>query len=424
MKKWIFLFLLHGCCTQIMAQSLDEIKGIFMMNDFKKAKTMIDGFLQNAKKPKNASNEDAWYLSAQIHNYYSFDTTMSAADALTLKGESFASLQKYLQLDPSMKAMTEENGKLIFIQLYSALYNLGIGFFNDQVYDKAADAFIKANDAKNLSMAHKLRFDEIEFSKLDTGLVINIGVSALNAKNEALAMSYFQQLADASLSGKDYLQYYVTLAEYYLEQKNKEKLMAISGKAQKLYPVNADQFLDYEIKLLTDGMDEASKINIYKELLVKYPTNTYLLNQTALSMFKLQWESETAAAFSMNDLETADMITDQIEAAITNKAKDDPFSWNLMDRHLSKYLDGLLTITKNKKSPENARKAKAIYDINFSKYILNLEAYADYYEKLGPLKQDQSAMYKLILGKLKNAYDEKNDKLKSAAVQRKLNALK
>lgn len=423
MKKWILFFLLHGCCVQIMAQSLDEIKGVFMMNDFKKAKTMIDGFVQNAKKPKNANNEEAWYLSAQIHNYYSFDTTLTAVDALRLKGESFSSLQKYLQLDPSMKAMTEENGKVIFIQLYSSLYNLGIGFFNDQAFDKAADAFIKANEAKNLSMTQKLRFDEIEFSNLDTGLIINIGVSALNAKNEALAMSYFQQLADASLSAKDYLQYYVTLAEYYLEQKNKEKLMAISEKAQKLYPANADQFLDYEIKFLTDGIDEASKISKYKELLVKYPTNTYLLNQTALSMYKLQWESENGAAFSMNDIEKADMITDQIEATVKYKAKDDPFSWNLMDRHLSKYLDGLLAITKNKKSPENARKAKAAYDLLFAKYILNLEAYADYYEKMGSLKQDQSAMYKLILGKMKGAYEEKKDKKKADEISRKMNAL-
>jgi len=424
MKKWILLFLLHGISVQIMAQSLDDIKGVFMMNDFKKAKTMIDGFVQNAKKPKNASNEEAWYLSAQIHNYYSFDTTMSAIDALRLKGECFASLEKYIQLDPSMKAMTEENGKVIFIQLYSSLYNLGIGFFNDQAYDKATEAFIKANDAKNLSMTQKLRFDEIEFSKLDTGLVINIGVSALNAKNEALAMSYFQQLADASLSGKDYLQYYVTLAEYYLEQKNQAKLMAISEKAQKLFPVNADQFLDYEIKLLTDGLDEASKISKYKDLLVKYPTNTYLLNQAALSMYKQLWESENNAAFSLNDMETADKTTEQIETAVSYKAKDDPFSWNLMDRHLSKYLDGLLVIIKNKKSPEYARKAKAAYDLLFAKYILNLEAYADYYEKMGALKQEQSAMYKLILGKLKNAYDEKNDKVKSGVVQRKLNALK
>ncbi|MFM7710781.1 MAG: hypothetical protein ACKO5C_07675 [Ferruginibacter sp.] len=424
MKKWILLFFLYGFSAQIMAQSLDEIKGVFMMNDFKKAKTMIDGFVQSTKKPKNASNAEAWYLSAQIHNYYSFDTTLPAVDALRLKEESFTSLEKYLQLDPSMKAMMEENGKVIFIQLYSALYNLGIGFFNDQTYDKATVAFIKANDAKNLSISQKLLFEEIEFSKLDTGLVINIGVSALNAKNEALAMSYFQQLADASLAGKDYLQYYVTLAEYYLEQKNKEKLMAISDKAQQLYPANADQFLDYEIKLLTDGKDETAKISIYKELLVKYPTNTYLLNQTALFMYKLQWESENAPAFSMNDMEMADRITDQIEAAVRYKAEDDPFSWNLMDRHLSKYLDGLLAITKNKKAPENARNAKSKYDLIFSKYILNLENYATYYEKMGTLKQDQSAMYKLILGKLKSAYDEKNDKAKSAAVTRKLAGLK
>jgi hypothetical protein len=408
--KRIFIFSLALLAAgKSFSQELVEISKMADKKQFAAAKEGIDKYLAD---PKHAAETNAWYNKGNIYTNYSADPALPAATAYELKVQAFDAYRK-----------TQENTKPLdylaltqyqpFLILYSGFYNLGANQFNAKDYAGAYLSFKKALDVEDFIKEKKYTYNEINFSGLDTALVLNTGAAARNAKDLANATVYYKKLADANVTGQDFEDTYAYLAGYYYEQKDQANLDAIVAKGKKFYPSNP-YWNDIEMDKLTKGGDQSALFAKYEEIYQQNPGNFANDYNYSVELYNSLYTKDGKNA----DPDAAKAkLTQVLKSAIAADTSID--ATVLIMNHLFNWGADYSTAASEVKGakPEDVKKKKDLNALSLAKLdevIPYAEKVIAHYQATPPKKTSEKINLKNAANHLSEIYGLKNNPKKAA----------
>jgi hypothetical protein len=414
MRKLILSAFFMAAGTALFAQKLDDIQEKINKGKYDEAKVEIDKVLA---EPKNQKNANAWYYKGVVYNELGKDTTKKDMD---YRMEAFNAFKKYQELDPKNVMMAlEQNGRLF--QLYEGYYNQGIGAFNAKSYDKAFSDFKNALSVKDYVYGKKFEINGFSFPALDTQLVNLAGSAGMLAKQEDAAIPYFTMLADAKLKGDDFKDIYPILVDYYGRKNdatNKAKYLAIG---MELYPNNPYWM---QSQLEAAGTDKSKRLDLYKDLVAKNPTNADLAVDYSVELFNYVYAKDKPADYEQRKAE--------LTSALENTIKTNPESAQanfVMTQHLSNQIYDMqmdYNAIKGTK-PEDVKKKQEL-DKKINAQYEDLYKYANtavqQYEKMPELKAVDKANYRSVLNQMVDYYTMKKQTDKAKVYNDKIKNLK
>jgi hypothetical protein len=414
MRKLILSAFLMAASTALFAQNLDDIQEKINKGKYDEAKEKIDKVLAEAKYQKNAN---AWYYKGVVYNELAKDTTRKDMD---YRMEAFNAFKKYQELDPKNIMMTlEQNGRLF--QIYEGYYNQGITAFNAKNYEKAFSDFKNALAVKDYVYERKYEINGFSFPAIDTQLLNLAGSAGMLAKQEDAAVPYFAMLANAKLKGDDFKDIYPILVDYYNRKNdsaNKAKYLAIG---QELYPENPYWV---QSQLEAAGEDKGKRLDLYKELMAKNPTNADLAVDYGVELFNYIYGKDKPADYEQRKAE--------LTTALANAIKNNPESAQanyVMTQHIYNDIYDMqqaFNAIKGTK-PEDVKKKQEL-DKKINQRYDDLFTYANaavqQYEKMTDLKPVDKANYRSVLNQLVDYYTVKKQADKAKIYNDKLKNLK
>jgi hypothetical protein len=414
MRKLILSAFFMAAGTALFAQKLDDIQEKINKGKYDEAKVQIDKVLA---EPKNQKNANAWYYKGVVYNELGKDTTKKDMD---YRMEAFNAFKKYQELDPKNVMMAlEQNGRLF--QLYEGYYNQGIAAFNAKSYDKAFSDFKNALAVKDYVYGKKFEINGFSFPALDTQLVNLAGSAGMLAKQEDAAIPYFTMLADAKLKGDDFKDIYPILVDYYGRKNdaaNKSKYLAIG---MELYPSNPYWM---QSQLDAAGTDKAKRLDLYKDLVAKNPTNPDLAVDYSVELFNYVYAKDKPADYEQRKTE----LTTALENTIKNNPESAQANF-VMTQHLSNQIYDMqmdYNAIKGTK-PEDVKKKQDL-DKKINAQYENLYKYANtavqQYEKMPELKAVDKANYRSVLNQMVDYYTMKKQTDKAKVYNDKIKNLK
>jgi hypothetical protein len=420
MKKIFIASALFIYCSSAFSQNFDEVNGLLGKKKLKEAKDAIDKI---AADPKNADKYDTYYFKGRVYNSYSYDSALSKSERFKLKSDAFEAFMKNQQLDgKDMRMKVENYGS--FLDLYGGFYDLGAQQFNEKDYPSAAAAFKKANDVEDYIISKGYTYNQITLHPLDTALVLNIAIASTQAKNEDDAVKYFRKLADANVSGKDNLEVYEYLAEYYAKKKDDASLQQMIDKGKKLYPQEG-YWNDMEIKTVSASGDKEALYTKYEELIAKNPSDFNLTYNYAIELYNSLYSQD---GLRPKDIPaTKEKLTAALKAAIANDKGIDADI--LMVNHLYNWAADYSTnasMVKGNKPDDVKKKAelKASSIKKMDECIPYAETALKYYDAQPTLKATQKAAFQNVLQFLSDMYNTKGDAKKAAEYDKKKATIK
>ncbi|HRE63874.1 MAG TPA: hypothetical protein PKU77_08800 [Ferruginibacter sp.] len=419
MKKFSIVVTACLATFSLMAQSTDDVNKLLGNEKYAEARTAIDKHMAD---PKNAGKSESWYFKGRTYNAYSYDKTLSATDKLNLKSDAFDAFKKAQELDKNDMRMKLENYGS-YLDLYAALYEVGANSFNSKEYENALNSFKKAMEVEKYILAKGYSYKDVKLNALDTPLVLNAAVAAMQAKKEDESVGFYRQLTDANVSGPDYKDIYEYLVDYYFKKEDKANLDVMLPKAKTLYPEN-EFWTDIEIEAVKKSGDKAALFAKYDELISKNTTSFLLPYNYSIEQYNLLYVGDEKPA---NAEVAIAKLTETLNKAIANdKGIDATF---LMTKHLYQVSsDQSVEITKIKGTkPEDVKKkadltAKAKASMNeFLGYGDKVIAF--YEPQAATLKPVQKATYKELLTNMSEVYTYLKNTAKAAEIDKKKAAL-
>ena len=285
MRRLLLSALLAASFSGLYAQKLDDVQENISKGKYDEAKVKIDKILED---PKNQSNANAWYYKGKVY------TELARRDSTgTLNydaaGQAFDAFKKYQQLEPKNTLMTLDQNVGLF-QLYDMYYNRGVAGYNKKDYATAYNHMKGAVDVEEYIASKGFTYNNFSFPKLDTQLINLTASSAYLAKKEDESIPYFQKLADAKLSAKEYKEIYGLIAQYYMnkgDQANADKYLALG---KELYPNDQDYWIGIEFG--NPGDDKDKRLAKYQQMVQKYPDNYALNMDYATELYNYIYASE------------------------------------------------------------------------------------------------------------------------------------
>jgi len=416
MKKFLSLALAVSLFVNAGAQDLDQINDLMAKSKFKEAKTGIDKYLQN---PKKANDAEGWYYKGRVYNSLSHDSTVPQSELFQLRNDAYNAFKQNQQLDPAdiyMKLETYNS----YLDLYFGFYDLGAKEFNSKNFNGALESFKKSNEVKDYILAKKYTYAQITLYPLDTALVLNTAASAVQAKKEDEAVVYYRKLTDANVSGKDYLEIYEYLVDYYNRKEDQANLQTMLAKAKSYYPEN-EFWYDVEIRNAKKSGDPALLLAKYEELLKQNPKNFTLSYNYGIELYNGLYGKDAKTG---DNTEAKNKLTGVLQQAINNEPNGDVTATVMMANHLFNVAADELNASNMIKStkPEDVKK-KADLKTQAHKTMDECIKYAEtaekHYDGLPNLTGGQKANYKIMIGYLGDIYSLKNNKAKTAEYEKK-----
>ncbi len=416
MKKLLSLAMAISLFVNAGAQDLDQINDLMAKSKFKEAKTGIDKYLLN---PKKANDAEGWYYKGRVYNSLSRDSTVPQSDLFQLRNDAYNAFKQNQLLDPAdiyMKLETYNS----YLDLYFGFYDLGAKEFNSKNFNGALESFKKSNEVKDFILAKKYTYAQITLYPLDTALVLNTAASAVQAKKEDEAVVYYRKLTDANVSGKDYLEIYEYLVDYYNRKEDQANLQAMLAKAKSYYPEN-EFWYDVEIRNAKKSGDQALLLAKYEELLKQNPKNFTLSYNYGIELYNGLYGKEAKTG---DNTEAKQKLTGVLQQAIDNEPNGDVTATVMMANHLFNVAADELNTSNMIKStkPEDVKK-KADMKTQAHKTMDECIKYAEsaekHYDGLPKLTGGQKANYKIMVGYLGDIYSLKNNKAKTAEYEKK-----
>jgi hypothetical protein len=259
----IFAFVLLCFCAGAMAQSIDDVKNLLILQQYPKAKEQLDKGMNN---PKFNSKPEALILKASLYAILSADPK-NADQAATLIKDAEEAYKKYLQMDPSKKLVNDPLYANTPITFYSNYYNEGIKNYNGKKWEEAGNSFDHSIEWSDFLIANK-----VATLSFDTSSNLLAGASYQNAKKDNLAAKYFQRIADKEIAGDDNLFLYQFLVQYYFQKNDIDNFNKMRLVGAKLYP--KDEYFKYEeLDFVMAGDMTPDKLKRIEEYLQKDPNN-------------------------------------------------------------------------------------------------------------------------------------------------------
>jgi len=418
MQKFLLALIITIISNSMLAQSIDDIKDQINKQQWEKAKTSIDAFLL---KEKNAAKWEGWWYKGVIYNELAkseqFKNLVSDG-----RMEALNAFKKYYELDQkSIQATLEQHVRLF--DIYSGYFDIAAKNFNDKKFEEAYNAFKNAYSVEEYIASKGFEYNGFKFPAFDTTLIQNIALSAYMSKKEDEAAIYYKKIADQKIAGKENLDVYQLLVEYYNKKKdmvNREKYLQLG---KELYP--KDDFW-FQIELAdADENDKKALYAKYEELCSKYPDKQVIFYNYAVELFNYAYTGDTKPADYKD-------VQKKIEATLKHALTLDKNSIEtnlILARHFYNVSYDLQEEAKNIKgnTPADQKKKadlKALSVINTDEIIKYGEiVFDDYNGREATLKSREKGNFKLITDLLVSAYEIKGDKTKSEFYKKKLDGL-
>jgi hypothetical protein len=418
MVKIIFVCLLFVASMSSNGQSLDDINQMMGKQQNAEAKTAIDRFLTDAK---NSAKSDAWYYKGRIYNSLSYDKGTAPADAFNLKLQAFEAFKKNQQLDAKDLRMKVEAYKS-YLDLYYGLYDLGANFYNAKEFDNAFQSFGKALEIKDFILDKKYAYPEAKLYALDTSLVMNTAIAAMQSKNSDGAALFYKKLTDANVEGDTYKEVYEFLADYYSNKDDSTNLHAILEKGKKLYPAT-EYWTSLEIDKLRSKGDKEVLFAKYEELIAQNPTSYVLPYNYSIEIFNSIYGKDAKSA---DEKAAKAKLSELLKAAMKNDKGMD--ATILMTKHtynMSSDLSIAANLVKGAKPEDVKRKADLLAQTKkqMDEFLEYAKLASTYYDSLASLKPVQRATYQELLSNMSEIYNYKKDVKSAAETDKKRAAL-
>lgn len=408
MKNFIICLFLTGASISAGAQSLESINKLLEKQKLTEAKAAIDKAMTNEK---NAGNPEYWYYKGRIYNNYSYDTSLSVDVRKQYKEVAFDAFVKTQELDKKDLRMKLESYQS-YLDLYYGMTNIGSDYFRLKEFEKSAQTFIRTLDLHKFIYEKGYKYDNINFSAIDTPMILNVGIAAIQAKDEKLAATYFQKLADINVSGKGYELVYESLANYYDQTNDEAALNAILEKGKKFYPANA-YIRDIELRRLSASGNTDKLFEGYENMLKADPNNFTTIYNYSIELYNYLYVGESKPA---NPEPLRVKLTDLLKKSISMDSEIN--STTLMSNHLfNAGIDYTIEMDKVEGTkPEAVNKRKEL-NAAAVKYFDECIPYAEkvlkYYDGLSDIKTSQKAARINILTMLSEIYIFKGNEKKS-----------
>jgi hypothetical protein len=417
MKKIAFCLLFTTIGSMSFAQSIDDIKDE-MGTDMMKAKTMIDKFVSN---PKNATKPEGQYYKALIYNSISKKDSLKNACA-DCKMEAFEALKKYQEMD-SKEVLLKLEQYASFFDIYGNYFDLGAKAYNAGDYKGAFNNFKNAEMVEEYVRSKGLETSSgFKFPPLDTSLVQNTALAAKLTKDSADAAVYYKKIADANLSGPQYLVAYEFLVQYYENTKNDAAFTDAVEKGKKIYPTE-EYWVDIEMDHLENTGTKEEIFKKYDDLFQKNPTSYTIGYNYAVELYNYIYANDNK---TINPDKYNEPLHDVLKKVIAIKStgEDNLLMAKYFYNGSFNYGDSARKIKGGK--PEDAKRRKALNDAataQLDECIPYAEAAINYFAALPTLKPLDKANYRATLIMLQNVYEAKKDQPKADEYEKKMKTL-
>lgn len=402
--------------SSLLAQSIEDIEAQFAKGEFDKAKTSVDNFLA---KEKNQSKADGWWYKGVIYNEIAKSDKYKN---LVTDGrmDAFNAFKKYYELDAkSIRGTLEQHVRLF--DIYNGYFDNAVASFGASKFEDAYNGFKNALLVEEYISGKGYEYNGFKFPAFDTTLIQNIALSAYRAEKHDEAVVYYKKIADQRIAGKDNVDVYHLLIEYYQKKNDRTTREKYLQMGRELYPADPRW---YQIEL--DEVDEKDKKALlakYEELLPKYPATYVLYYNYAVELFN----------YSLSDPKPADLkdILAKFEAA-ANKAMEldkthvEP-SFLLGGYYYNMIYDVQDELSAVKGNTPADQKKKADIKARMVAVADKLIPYAqnafDMYNSKATLKPSEKGNFKKVAGYLATAYETKGDKVKAEEFTKKQDSI-
>jgi tetratricopeptide (TPR) repeat protein len=289
MRKFFLATAFALVVTSTFAQDLKDVQEKISKGKYDEAREKLDKFMAD---PKNANNANAFYYKGVINNYMA-QTDSAGKLTYNASKEAFDAYKKTLQLEPKNVLMTIDQNMGLF-QLFDMHYNKGVKAYNNKSYDAAFKSFKDAVEVQDYIRGKSFSLPTYTPPVLDTQLLNLTASSAYLAKQQDVAIPYFERIANAKVKGTpEYREIYALVSQYYLNKKDDANATKYLALGKELYP-DEDYWLGLEFGNV--GTDKEAKLKRYEELIAKYPTNASLALDYAIEQFNYTyvWEKKPA----------------------------------------------------------------------------------------------------------------------------------
>src|SRR5678809_167947 len=407
MQRFLLSLLIILSSSSLFAQTIEEIEAQVGKGEFDKAKTSVDGFLA---KEKNQTKPDGWWYKGLIYNEIAKSDKYKSL-APDGRMDAFNAFKKYYELDPkAIRATLEQHVRLF--DIYNGYFDLGVSSFSASKFDDAYTNFKNALMVEEYVSGKGYEYNGFKFPTFDTTLIQNIALSAYRAKRDDDAVIYYRKIADQRIAGKDNVDVYQLLIEYYIKKGDKVNAEKYFALGRELYPAE-DRWYQMELEQV-DSKDKKALFAKYEELMPKYPGKFLMTYNYAVELFNYTYAGDTKPA---DYKETQKKIESVLKTTIENN-KSYPEANVLMARHyynvLYDYQDEMQAI-KGIAEADKKKKAELKTKMNESadQLIVYSQAAADLYSAKPTLKAGERGNYKVVNGYLSTAYEVKGDKAKA-----------
>lgn len=424
MKRILLTLTLVATGVSLMAQSVDKAKDLLQRKKLPDAKTQIDKAIEN---PKRAKEAETWYTKARIYVAIANDSALKATvpDA---KEQAFDALRKYKEIDKK-----ENDGKMILLQLdqYRPIFDIYQGYYKD------AAALYNINNFKDaftafkrcLEVADTLIANKWTTMTFDTSVVLYIGISAERSGNKDTAAYYYTKLTDRKIAGKDMIEIYKWLVNYYMQKQDKANMDKFIALGKELYPDDS-YWVSTELEMASNNGDKATLYKKYDEMMAKEPTNYVYPFNYGVELYREAYTTDEDKR-PPNSKEMITKAEDMIKKSL--ELKPDFLQANLVlgqiyynqgvefNTQIRMFKPGVPT---SKLTPEEIKQKddlKAEMLKKFDEAIPYLEKVANTLGSQGKLKAEDKRSLKDAYDLLTTIYDNKQDKKKMEEYQDKFN---
>jgi len=210
MQRFLLSLLILLGSSRLFAQSIEDIEGQFQKGELDKAKASVDAFLI---KDKNATKADGWWYKGVIYNEIAKNDKYKSL-APDGRMEAFNAFKKYYELEPKAVRATLEQHVRLF-DIYNGYFDQGVANFGASKFEDAFNNFKNALLVEEYIAGKGYEYNGFKFPTFDTTLIQNIALSAYRAKKDDEAVVYYKKIAEQKIAGKDNIDIYQLLIEYY-----------------------------------------------------------------------------------------------------------------------------------------------------------------------------------------------------------------
>ncbi len=416
MQRFLLTLLIILGSGSLFAQTIEDIEAQFGKGELDKAKTSVDAFLA---KEKNQTKADGWWYKGLIYNEIAKSEKYKSL-APDGRMDAFNAFKKYYELDPkAIRATLEQHVRLF--DIYNGYFDLGVAGFGASKFDDSYASFKNALMVEEYIAGKGYEYNGFKFPAFDTTLIQNIALSAYRAKKDDDAVIYYKKIADQRIAGKDNVDVYQLLIEYYIKKGDKVNAEKYFALGRELYPAE-DRWYQMELEQV-DSKDKKALFAKYEELMPKYPGKFLMTYNYAVELFNYTYAGDTKPA---DYKEMQKKIESVLKTTIENN-KSYPEANVLMARHfynvLYDYQDemqaikGIAEADKKKKADLKTKMLEAADQL-----IVYSQAASDLYSAKPTLKAGERGNYKVVNGYLSTAYEVKGDKVKADEYRKKSEA--